>query len=279
MAFTLSLLALTGLVVQGAVAANCTRDVLAAAASAYLAGAAAGKPPANVALTNFTYEENDVPLDIGKGILARPISIDFNRTFLDTEACGAFIEYNAASNTPPYVVIARVYVAPGSSSGNSSGTPQITRIASVVTKPGDWAFNAATQLAADKKEAWPAIPAGQQDTRAVLKAAADAYLDSWGNTTLAPPFGTTCSRIEGGTTTGQTGNTCKMQPFPSPLTIGNRRYIIDPEYGAVDIFNNFPFIDTAKPDGTPSTNLYRIEGGKIRYIHELTVCTNKNCGR
>ncbi|KAL1889973.1 hypothetical protein Sste5346_008551 [Sporothrix stenoceras] len=273
MVFASYLLALAGLAAHGAVAADCTRDVLAAAASAYLAGATAGKPPANLATTNFTYIENDVALDISKGILASPISIDFNRTFLDTESCGAFIEFNAASNKKPYVVVVRVYVAQGAT------TPEITDIEAVVTKDGDWAFNAAGHLAADKQESWPAIPDAKQDTRAVLKAAADAYLDSWGDGTVSPPFGTTCSRIEGGSATGKTGNTCKMPQFPQPFKVTNRRYIIDPVFGAVDIFNNFPFIDKAKPNGTPSTNIYRIEGGKIRYIHELTVCTNKNCGR
>ena len=51
------------------------------------------------------------------------------------------------------------------------------------------------------------------------------------------------------------------------------------EIGGLDIFNDFPFIDAGKPDGTPSTNFIRVEGGKLRYIHENTVCTTKNCGR
>ncbi|CAK7230000.1 hypothetical protein SCUCBS95973_007425 [Sporothrix curviconia] len=265
--------ALAGLV-HSVAAADCTRDILSTAALDYLAAAAAGKPPANLATTNFTYIENDVALDISKGILAAPISIDLNRTFLDTEECGAFMEINAASNKKPYVLLVRVFVDAASS--------KIRDIESVVTKNGDWAFNAAGHLAADKQEVWTAIADAKQDTRAVLKAAADAYLDSWGDGTVSPPFGNPCSRIEGGSSTAHgasSGNTCKMPQFPQPFKITNRRYIIDPMFGAVDIFNNFPFIDKAKPDGTPSTNLYRIEGGKIRYIHELTVCTNKNCGR
>lgn len=55
--------------------------------------------------------------------------------------------------------------------------------------------------------------------------------------------------------------------------------MIDEEVGGLDIFNDFPFIDAAKPDGTSSTNFFRVEGGKIRYIHETTICTNRNCGR
>lgn len=59
----------------------------------------------------------------------------------------------------------------------------------------------------------------------------------------------------------------------------NRRYVIDEEVGAVDIFNDFPFLDKARPNGTSSTNLVRVEGGMIRYIHEVTICSTKNCGR
>lgn len=70
-----------------------------------------------------------------------------------------------------------------------------------------------------------------------------------------------------------------MPQFPSAFKIENRRYVIDEEVGGLDIFNDFPFIDAAKPDGTSSTNFFRVEGGKIRYIHETTICTNRNCGR
>lgn len=265
---------LVGFAAQTAIA-ECARAALESAASSYLAGAASGKSPTSIAATNFTYIENDAAIDISKGILANPISIDFNRTFIDTEDCGAFIEFNAAGNKIPYVVLARIYVLP-------SDTTKISSIQSVVTKSGDWAFNAAGHLTADKQEKWDIIPEGKRDTRAVMKAAADAYLDSWGDGTVSPPFGNPCSRIEGGSSTSRgaaSGNTCKMPQFPQPFKISNRRYIIDPDYGAIDIFNDFPFIDKAKPNGTPSTNLYRIEGGKIRYIHELTVCTNRNCGR
>lgn len=273
MVYSSSLLgaALAGFAIKYAAAADCTRALLESAASDYLAAVAAGTAPSSIATTNFTYIENDAAMDISKGILASPITVDFNRTFYDTETCGSFTEFNAASNKKPYVVIARVYVDAASSKINS--------IQSVVTKDGDWAFNAAGQLKADKAEKWDAIPDAKQDTRAVMKAAADAYLDSWGDGTVSPPFGNPCSRIEGGMATGSTGNTCKMPQFPKPFKVSNRRYIIDPAFGAIDIFNDFPFINKAKPDGTPSTNLYRIEGGKIRYIHELTVCTNKGCNK
>jgi hypothetical protein len=74
-------------------------------------------------------------------------------------------------------------------------------------------------------------------------------------------------------------NTCIMGEFPEPFKVTNRRYIIDELVGGVDIFNDFPFIDTMKPNGTASTNFIRIERGMIRYIHETTICMTRNCGR
>ena len=37
---------------------------------------------------------------------------------------------------------------------------------------------------------------------------------------------------------------------------------MDEEVGGVDIFNDFPFIDKAKPNGTSSTNLIKV-GGEV----------------
>ncbi len=269
--------ALAPLAASAAPTAECPRALPEAAALLFLDALAAGKAPAGVAASGFTYMENDATLDLGKGLLlSSPVAVSLNRTYVDVEQCAAFIEINAAGNKKPMVIISRVFAS------GDAAAPVITGIDSVVTKDGDWAFNAAGHLAADKQEKWDAIPEAKRDTRAVLKAAADAYLDSWGDGTVAPPFGNPCSRIEGGSSTARGsggGNTCKMPQFPGNFKITKRRYAIDPDFGAVDIFNGFPFIDKAKPDGTPSTNLYRIEGGKIRYIHELTVCTNKGCGR
>ena len=44
---------------------------------------------------------------------------------------------------------------------------------------------------------------------------------------------------------------------------------------------HFPWIDAGLPvdPGTPASQMFRIEGGMNRYIHEVTVCTTKDCGR
>lgn len=223
--------------------------------------------------SNASYAENDVLMDIAKGVLTQPITVDFNRSLHDTTQCATFTELSAATNKHPYVIHTRMMF---------SSDNEIASIQSVVTDAGDWAFNATGHLYWNKKENWDPIPEAKRDTRAVIQAAGDAYLDSWGDGTVKVPYGTPCARLEGGAYTGgnsPSANTCKMPEFPKPFKITNRRYIIDEEVGGLDIFNDFPFIDTTKPDGTPSTNFIRVEGGMIRYIHEVTVCATRNCGR
>ncbi|KAK0635987.1 hypothetical protein B0T17DRAFT_587314 [Bombardia bombarda] len=252
----LNLLTLAGLASQASAA--CSRALLQEATTSYLKAQAAGKPDLLLALSpNASYAENDKPLLITKGVLSQPVTIDFNRTLLDTTECATFTEITAATSKHPYVIHTRMLLAQDSSI--------ITAIESVVTDDGDWVFNATGHLYWNKQEKWDPVPEAKRTARAVLKAAGDAYLDQWGNSSVAVPLGAPCTRLEGGAYTGTaatTTNTCKMGAFPQPLKVANRRYVIDEELGAVDIFNGFPWIERTKPnDSMPSSNLFRVEGG------------------
>jgi hypothetical protein len=55
------------------------------------------------------------------------------------------------------------------------------------------------------------------------------------------------------------------------MKLTNRRFIADPETGAVVGFIRWP-------STVPDSHLFRVEGGKIRFVHSLTVCTVPNCG-
>ncbi|ORX92066.1 hypothetical protein BCR34DRAFT_501017 [Clohesyomyces aquaticus] len=259
-----------GLVAQASAA--CSRAMLEEATAAYVRAQAAGQPSLLPLAQTVTYLENDVSMDLAKGVLAQPVTIDFNRSLHDTTQCATFTELSAATNKHPYVIDTRLLFTDG----------KITAIESLVADAGDWVFNAANQLSWTKKEKWDVIPEGKRDSRAVIQAAGDAYLDSWTNGSVKVPYGTPCARLEGGSYTGDkspSANTCKMPVFPGNFKIVKRRYVIDEEVGGLDIFNDFPFIDTTKPNGTSSMNFIRVEGGMIRYIHETTICATKNCGR
>jgi hypothetical protein len=254
------------------VSAACSRAMLQEATAAYVQAQAAGQPNMPALASNVSYAENDTPMDIKKGVLSQAITVDISRSLHDTTECATFTELSAVTNKHPYVIHTQMLFT----------DDKITTIQSVVTDDGDWAFNATGQLYWNRQERWDPIPEGMRDSRAVIKAAGDAYLDSWGDAIVEVPYGTPCARLEGGAYTGgrsPSTNTCKMPQFPQPFKITNRRYVIDEEMGGLDIFNDFPFIERTKPNGTPSTNFIRVEGGLIRYIHEVTACATNNCGR
>ncbi len=181
----------------------------------------------------------------------------------------------AATDPHPYVIHTRI---------EATAKGEVSKMESVVTDDGDWVFGAAEHLAVTRSEKWNEIPQGQRDSRDVIRAAADAYLDNWGNPDLPVPHGAICARLEGRVNTGTrnpSGNTCDMGAFPQKLKVGNRRYVIDETLGSVVVFHSFPWLDAGLPvdPGTPASQMFRVEGGKNRYIHEITVCTTPGCGR
>ena len=222
-----------------------------------------------------SYAENDKVMDVAKGVLAGPLKIDFTRSFHDTKQCATFTELVAATDPHPYVIHTRMM---------ATNDGKVSKMESVVTDAGDWVFGATEHLAVTRTEKWDVIPMDKRDTREAIQAAADAYLNNWGDPTLPVPHGTPCSRLEGRTSTAARnpeGQACTMGAFPQKLNVTNRRYVIDETIGAVDIFHNFPWLDAGIPTdpGTPASQMFRVEGGKNRYIHEVTVCTTANCGR
>jgi hypothetical protein len=215
-------------------------------------------------------------MDIAKGVLTQALTVDFTRSFYDTTQCATFTELVAATSPHPYVIHTRM---------EATGAGKVSKMESVVTDEGDWVFGADGYLNGTRAETWDEIPVDKRDTREAIKAAADAYLDNWGNPEIPVPHGTPCARLEGRLSTAARdpeGNTCNMGKFPQPLHVGNRRYVIDETLGAVSIFHSFPWLDAGLgPDspGTPASQQFRVLGGKNRYIHEVTVCTTPKCGR
>jgi len=253
--------------------AACTRASLQGAVDNYLKAVAAGTPAFSALGANASYAENDASIAVPNGLLSHPVKVDFSRTILDTTSCSAFTEF-VATTGHPYVVHTQLKVA----------DDKITAFESRVSDDGDWLFNATAYLYWTKGEKWDPIPADKRDTRAVIQAAADAYMDQWADYEHPVPFTTPCARLEGGLYTGEhapANNTCKMAKFPAPVKLSSRRYVIDEEYGAVSVFNGFPFIEASKPFEypSPSSNQFRVEGGKIRYIHEVTICLTKGCSQ
>jgi hypothetical protein len=256
--------------------------VLEDATASYIEAQTSGQVDLLKLATNASYAENDTPTDITTGVLSQPLTIDFHRSIHDTVQCATFTELTAATSPHPYVIHTRMLLTPDTNTNTTTTT--ITTIESVVTDAGDWVFNATGHLNWAQQETWPPIPAAQRDSRETIQAAGDAYLDQWADATLPVPLGTPCARLEGGLYTGSrdaSANTCAMPAFPVPLAAGGRRYVVDEVMGVVGIFNGFPWLEASRGAevAMPSSNMVRVEGGLIRYIHEVTVCETVLCGR
>ena len=57
---------------------------------------------------------------------------------------------------------------------------------------------------------------------------------------------------------------------PSGVNIANRRFIVDETIGSVVAFCTFGAGSADGGSGAPDTHLFRVEGGKLRYVHTLT---------
>ena len=267
---------LAGLAFATQARAECGREMLQELTATYVEAQSTGKPDLVPLTADGYYAENDVARGITEGVLAQALTVDFTRSFYDTTQCATFTELVAATHPHPYVIHTRM-------ESNERGT--VTRIESVVTDEDDWVFGASPFLTNTRAETWDEIPVDQRDTREALQAAADAYINNWGDPALPVPHGTPCARLEGRIYTGSRdpqGQTCTMGAFPQPIKTGNRRYVIDEAAGTVSIFHNFSWIDAGlAPDhpGTPASQLFRVESGMNRYIHEVTACTTPKCSR
>lgn len=256
--------------------ADCSRDTLRQVSDAYVKAQKAGNASLLPFAAGASYAENNKATELAKGVLAQALTVDFTRSLHDTKQCATFTELVAATHSHPYVIYTRI---------EATSDGKVSKMESVVADEGDWVFGAKEYLGFTQAEKWDEIPAARRDSREAIKAAADAYLDNWGDPDLPVPHGTPCARLEGRmyitTNRNPERNACDMGAFPEKLKVGNRRYVIDETLGAVVIFHDFPWLDAGIPKdpGTPAAQMFRVEGGKNRYIHESTVCTTRNCGR
>jgi hypothetical protein len=271
-----SAIVLAGMAFSTSAWAQCSRDLLQELTGTYVEAQTSGNAGIIPMAERSYYGENDKPTDIAEGMLSQAITVDFTRSFHDTTECATFTEFVAASHDHPYVIHTRM-------EANDAG--EVAVMESVVTDEDDWVFGADVFLARTMEEDWGVIPEDQRDRREVIQAAAEAYINNWGEPFLPVPHGTPCARLEGRIYTGARdpeGQTCTMGAFPQPIRTGSRRFVIDETVGAVSIFHNFSWLDAGLGPyhpGTPASQQFRVLGGMNRYIHEVTACTTPNCSR
>jgi hypothetical protein len=266
--------ALVSITLAATASAHCTRALLQDAINSYITAQTNGQSSSLTAIApNVTYTENEEKVDLKTGLLSQPLKIDHNRTIFDTTLCATFTELIVAKSSHPYVIGTRMLFT----------DHKATLIESIVTDQGDWAFNATGYLYWNSLENWAPIPKEKRDSRAVIQAAGDAYFDRFNDTNIIVPWGTPCARLEGGAYTGAGRNlstdTCSPAGMPSSIVVTNRRYVVDEEMGVVDMFLGFPGLDRMRgQQPMPDSHMFRVEGGKIRYVHTVSSCVTPACG-
>lgn len=263
----------------GLAAAACNETLLRQATERYVATQSTGSPSWLEPLlsANATLIENSKTAP-GAGlawataafnttVLTTPMHIDRTHSVFDRTQCASFTSLISTDPSAPKVIGAQLWVVPESG--------EITKIDRIVTTPGDWLFNATGTLYYSLREDWGVIPVEKRDSREVLKAAADSYFDIFKSANVSVPWGQPCARLEGGAYTGRglptdSCNVGVIQSYDMP----NRRYVIDETVGVVSILVEFGSIGNA-----PDSHEFRIEGGKLRFIHTMTYCEKKPmCG-
>ena len=196
--------------------------------------------------------------------LDHPREVVHHMALLDTTTCRTFNEVVARTGDEWEVFATQV------NSGFFGTGPFIN----VTTKEGDWLFDGERTAYYASREDWGVIPEARRNTRAEILAAANAYLDLFTAPDTVVPWGTPCARLEGGIYTGRglPTDTCNVG-VPSGVPMVERDYVVDVERGAVAVFLKMG------TNRRPDVHTFRIEDGKIRYVHTVTNCLGQdNCG-
>jgi len=241
---------------------SCVRGGLQRAVNLYIdaqtKGDTSGLPLAN----GLGYVENMERVDINTGIIKKPLKIDHHRSLLDEATCQTFTEVIVTDAANPYVLGTRMRI----------NHDKIAEIEILWTTTGYWLFNAENYLKYSSAEDWSPIAPETRDSRETLVAAANSYLDAFleGKIDLVP-WGFPCQRTEGGMYTGKgsPSDSCEVG-VPSGVNIANRRFVVDEVLGSVVVYCTFGAGGPNGGSGAPDTHLFRIENGKLRYVHTLT---------
>jgi hypothetical protein len=242
---------------------SCSREGLQRAVDLYIAAQTKGDTSGLPMAPGMGYMENVAPFNINNGIIKKPMGINHQRSLLDTANCQTFTEAIVTNKEEPYVLGTRMRI----------NRDKIAELEILWTTTGYWLFDADAYLRYSSAENCGTIPAAQRDTRDTLVAAANAYLDAFleGKKDLVS-WGYPCNRTEGGrgrTGTGTPEDSCDPG-VPSGVNISNRRFVVDPTIGSVVVFCTFGAGNPNGGSGAPDTHLFRVEGGKLRYVHTLT---------
>jgi hypothetical protein len=264
-AHTFSWILLSGALLAPAVGfaqISCARGGLQRTVDLYIDAQSKGDTAGLPLAAGIGYVENMQRVAIEDGLINTALKIDHHRSLLDESSCQTFTEVIVTDAAKPYVLGTRLRV----------NHDKIAEIEILWTTTGYWLFNADAYLEYSSTEDWGPIPPERRDARDTLVAAANAYLDAFLEGKIDQvPWGFPCVRVEGGMYTGKgsPADSCEVG-VPSGVNIVNRRFVVDEVIGSVVVFCTFGAGGPTGGSGAPDTHLFRVENGKLRYVHTLT---------
>jgi hypothetical protein len=238
---------------------TCTRDELKAATTAYVQAQRTG----NVSGLNLDpkahFLENMATVERAAGLWNTALPVAHAMSLHDDKRCKTFTEIVVNQGGKPYVIGTRLYLHQG----------RIIRVDSIVTKPGDWLFNANAYLKYTAAENWQPVMKYQHTAPAEMIRGANAYLDAFADKFTDIPWGQPCARLEGGAYTNAANKpdaSCEVGIPAGVLYIVNRDYLIDEEMGAINVFCRFGNSATGGPD----SHTFKYLDGRLRAVHTLS---------
>ncbi|MEJ2244811.1 MAG: hypothetical protein P8Y80_01810 [Acidobacteriota bacterium] len=241
---------------------SCTRGGLQEAVNLYIDAQTKGDLSILPLANGVGYIENIAPANINEGFVSKALNIRHHFSLFDVDSCQTFTEVIVTDKENPYVFGTRLRVNHG----------LIAEVETIWTTTGYWLFDADSYLKYSSTEDWGPIPAEKRDSRGTLVAAATAYLDAFleGKIDLVP-WGFPCVRTEGGahTGSGSPNDSCEVG-VPAGVNIANRRFVVDEVIGSVVVYCTFGAGSPTGGSGAPDSHLFRVENGRLRYVHTLT---------
>lgn len=250
---------------------SCTRGGLQEAVKLYIDAQTKGDITGLPMAKTVGYYENERLTDIKKGLINTPMLINHHMSLYDQHSCQTFTEVIVTNKKNPYVLGTRLRV----------NHDKIAEIEILWTTTGYWLFNADAYLKYSSTEDWMPIPADRRDTRDTLVSAANAYLDAFLEKKIdLVPWGFPCNRTEGGAHTGKGSpeDSCEVG-VPAGVNIVNRRFVVDEVLGSVVVYCTFGTGTPGGSSGSADTHLFRVENGKLHYVHTLTHLLQKDFQR
>ncbi|KAK4448984.1 hypothetical protein QBC34DRAFT_464244 [Podospora aff. communis PSN243] len=188
-----------------------------------------------ISQSNFTLLQNGKPTTLSASTLSTPLRNDLEITLIDQTNCAVYVELVIADPKSPHVLGAQIHFSFQDSAAGGVGL-EVNRIDILKSSAslGTWAFNASATLGYAKGEDWEAIPQTDRTPREALVGAADSFLQ-WlaeeGKNAEAVPFGTPCSRLEGGQYNAEVCSSGFRSGSGKGVLAAEKRYVVDEVVG------------------------------------------------